>query len=91
MVSPSGRVLGWAPDWFFMATKACGGETPDLGFFLGVSGFIGIFGAGFKSGGPRVSDKVGARPRGVGAPSTLVVDLGLFRPNSFALGASSGP
>ena len=44
MVSPSGRVPEWAPDWFFVATEACGGETPDLGFFLGVFGFIGVFG-----------------------------------------------
>ena len=31
------RVLEWDPDWFFMATEACGGGTPDLGFFPGVS------------------------------------------------------
>ena len=34
-----------------MATEAGGGGTPDLGLFLGVSGFIGIFGVGFMSGG----------------------------------------
>ena len=32
MVSPSGRVLERAPDWLFMATQACGGWTPDIGF-----------------------------------------------------------
>jgi hypothetical protein len=51
MVSPSGWVPERAPDWFFMATEACGGGTPNLGFFLGVSGFIGIFGVSFTSRG----------------------------------------
>ena len=49
--SPSGRVPEQGPDWFLLATEACGGGTPDLGFFLGVSVFIGIFGIGFTSGG----------------------------------------
>ena len=40
---------GMALDWFFMNLEACGGGTPDLGFFQGVSGFIGIFGAGHMS------------------------------------------
>ena len=48
---PSGRVPERAPDWFFMATKGCGGGTPDLGFFWGVSLFIGITGIENKSGG----------------------------------------
>ena len=39
------------PDWFLVATEACGGGTPDLGFFCGISVFIGIFGIGFMSGG----------------------------------------
>ena len=29
--SPSDRVVEQGPDWFLVATKACGGETPDLG------------------------------------------------------------
>ena len=48
---PSGRVPEQGPDWFLVATEACGGGTPDLGFFLGVSVFIGIFGVGLTSGG----------------------------------------
>ena len=48
MISPSGRVPEQAPDWFFVATEACGGGTPDLGFFLGVFGFIG--GVGVREG-----------------------------------------
>ena len=39
------------PNWFFVATEACGGGTPDLGFFSGVNEFIGIFGVGLTSGG----------------------------------------
>ena len=39
-----------APDWFFVATEACGGGTLDL-VFSGASRFIGIFGVGFMSGG----------------------------------------
>ena len=39
------------PDWFLVATEACDGGTPDLGYFLEVSVFIGIFGVGFTSGG----------------------------------------
>ena len=46
--------------WFLVATVACGGGTPDLGFFSGVSVFIGIFGVGFTSGGSP------SRPRGRG-------------------------
>ena len=49
--SPYGRVPEQGPDWFLVATEACGGGTPDLGFFLGVSVFIRIFGVGLMSGG----------------------------------------
>ena len=48
---PSGRVPEQGPDWFLVATEACGGRTPDLGYFLEVSVFIGIFGIGLTSGG----------------------------------------
>ena len=41
---PSSRVPKQGPDWFLVATKACGGGTPDLGFFLQVWVFIGGFG-----------------------------------------------
>ena len=51
MDSPSGRVLEQGPDWLLGVTEACGGGTPDLGFFSGVSVFIGIFYVGNKSGG----------------------------------------
>ena len=38
------------PDCFFVATEAYGGGTSDLGLFLMVSVFIGIFGVGLTSG-----------------------------------------
>ena len=60
-----------------MATEACGGGTPDLGFFLGVTGFIGELGVGIKSGGlPRGPQARGTRPRG--APPRLVAASGLL-------------
>ena len=49
--SPSGRVPEQGPDWFLVAIEACGGGSPDLGFFSGVSVFIGIFGGSFTPGG----------------------------------------
>ena len=48
---PSGRVPEQGPDWFLVAIEACGGGTPDLGYFLEVSVFLGIFGVGTKSRG----------------------------------------
>ena len=51
MAFPSGRASEQAPDWFFVATEACDSGTPDLGFFLGVSVFIGNFGVGLTLGG----------------------------------------
>ena len=58
--SPSGRVPEQGPDWFVVATEACGDGTPDLGFIRGVSVFVGIFGVGLTSGGPQ------SHPRGRG-------------------------
>ena len=49
--SPSGRVPERAPERFLLATESSDGRTPGLGFFSGISVFIGIFGVGFTSGG----------------------------------------
>ena len=49
-VPPSGRVPEQGPDWFLVATEACGGGTPDLGYFLEVRRFIGEVGIENKSG-----------------------------------------
>ena len=64
---PFGRVPEQGPDWFLVATEACGGGTPDLGYILEVSAFIGIFGIGLTSGGGlRVVHEIGGRAQGVG-------------------------
>ena len=66
-----------------MATEACGGGTSDLGYFLEVWAFIGEVGVENKSGGPTGSPRgTGVRPRGVGAPSTLMGPMGLPSGNS---------
>ena len=74
---PFGRVPERAPDWFFVATKACGGGTPDLGFFLGLTGFIGVLGVGIKSGGLPRGPQARGRALG-GPPPRLVAALGLL-------------
>ena len=58
--SPSDRVSEQGPDWFLVATEACGGGTPDLGYFLEVWVFIGIFGVSLTSRGSS------SHPRGRG-------------------------
>ena len=64
MGSPFGRVPERTPERFLVATKACGGGTPDLGYFLEVSVFIGIFGVGNKSGGSPRRPLLEICPRG---------------------------
>ena len=49
--SPSGRVPEQGSYLFLVAIEACGSGTPDLGYFLEVSVFIGFFGVGLTSGG----------------------------------------
>ena len=84
--SPSGKVLERGPDWFLVATEACGGGTPDLGLFLGVSVFIGIFGVGLTSGGSPSHPRDRGRAQGVeralhprGWLGTLLAQLFYFR------------
>ena len=79
---PSGRVPEQGPDWFWVATEACGGGTPNLGFFLGVSIFIGIFGVGFTPGGSPGCPRDRGRAQGGGRashprgqPGTLLAQL----------------
>ena len=73
---PSGRVPEQEPDWFFVATEACGGGTPDLISVLEVLGYDDIYGCrkyvGGAAGAPRGRE---ACPRGVGMPPTLVAPL----------------
>ena len=72
-VPPSGRVPEQGPDWFLVATEACGGETPDLGYVLEVWGYIRGVVIKNKSGeSTRVPQGRRVHPRVVGVPSTLV-------------------
>ena len=41
--SPSDRVPEQGPDWFLVATEACGGGTPDLSSYSMVLGYMGIY------------------------------------------------
>ena len=64
---PSGRVPEQDPGSFLVATEACGGGTPDLGYFLEVWGFIGEVGVENKLGVPTESPRGRGRalhPRG---------------------------
>ena len=61
---PSGRVPEQGPDWFLVATEACGGGTPDLGYVLEVWVYIRGVGVGYKSGGPRGGHEIGGRAQG---------------------------
>ena len=64
-----------------MAIEVCGGETPDLGYVLEVSVFIGIFGIENKSGRSLGRPRDGAaRPGGWARP-----------PPSWAARDSPGP
>ena len=100
---PSGRVPEQGPDWFLVATEACGGGTPNLGYFLEVSLFIGIFGIGLTSGGSpsRPRDR-GPRPAGwvrpplswttqdSSGPTLLLRGLLLVHKKSSKIGTSIG-
>ena len=81
MIPPSVKVPEQGPNWFLVAIEACGGGTPDLGFFSGVSIFIGSFGVGLTSGGvSESSTRQGARLGGRARP-----------PPSWMARDSSGP
>ena len=59
-------MLEQGPDWFLVATEACGGGTPDVGSVLEVLGYKSIYGCrGYIEGA------TGA-PRGRGPAPTLV-------------------
>ena len=62
--SPLRQGAGTGLDWFSVATEACGGGTPDLGYVLEVSVLIGIFGGGLMSGGSLSGPRDRGAPRG---------------------------
>ena len=88
---PSDRVPEQGPDWFLVATEGCGGGTPDLGYFLEVFVFIGIFGVGLTSGGSpsRPRDR-GPRPGGRARPPTSCPPRSFLGVGSKSPGSYSG-
>ena len=76
-----------APERVLVATKACGGGTPDLGYVLEVSVYIRGFGVENKSGRStgcprdRGTPRGGGRPHPRGQPGTLLAQL--FRSRGF--------
>ena len=88
MDSPSGRVPEQGPERFFVATEACGGGTPDLGLFLGVSIFIGFLASGTSQGVHKATTRQGTRPpplwrpRGSFGPTLLLRGLLLVHKKS---------
>ena len=70
--SPSGRVPEQGPDWFLVATEACGGGTPDLFYSPMVLGYIDIYiGERSRSGEPRGAHEGGGAPPFLVASSKL--------------------
>ena len=78
-------------DWFWVATEACTGGTPNLGFFLEVWVYIRGVGVGDKSGRSPRRPRGRGRAQGVERAPTLVGASGLFSPISDTTRASSGP
>ena len=77
--SPLRQGVGTGSDWFLVATQACGGGTPDLGYVLEVWGFIGEVGVENKSGAPQeVHEAQGRTPTLVG-PTGLPSRNSLFQ------------
>ena len=72
--SPSGRVPEQGPDWFLVATEACGGGTPDLFCSPIILGYMDIYRRNkYVRGARRGPQGWRARPRGVGAPPTSLL------------------
>ena len=84
--SPVRQGAGTGSREVFGGYRGFGGGTPDLGFFSGVSVFVGIFGVGLTSGGSssHPQDR-GARP----PPSWMARDSS--GPTILLRGASFGP
>ena len=74
MGSPSGRVPEQGPDWFLVATEACGGGTPDLSYVLEVLGYKSIYGCrGYVRGTTGGTHEVGGRAPYVVSSSKLLL------------------
>ena len=69
--NPLRQGAGEGPDWFFVATEACGGGTSDLIWFLEVLGYKSIYGCRGYVGGATGAPRGRGRALRGGAP-TLV-------------------
>ena len=76
--APSGRVPEQGPDWFLVATEACGGETPDLSSVLEVLGYVGIYGCRENVGVATGGHEAGGHAQGGGHAPTLVSTSRIF-------------
>ena len=66
---PSGRVPEQGPDWFLVATEACGGGTPDLFCSPMVLGYMDIYRQKKSVRGATRGPRGWGAPRGVGRAS----------------------
>ena len=77
MDPPSGKVPEHGPDWFLVATEACGGGIPDLSLSSMVLGYMGIYRRKKSVGGASRGPGDKGRAQGVGAPSYLLASSNL--------------
>ena len=70
--SPCSRVPEQGPDWFLVATEACGGGTPDLFCSLMFLGYMDIYRRKKSVRGATRGPRGWGTPRGAGAPPCLV-------------------
>ena len=85
MDPPSGRVPKQGPDWFLVATEACGGGTPDLRSVVEVWAYISGVGIENKLGeSTRGPQGQRARPRGWARRPPLWLGCGPPAIDSFA-------
>ena len=84
-VPPSGRVPEQGPDWFLVATEACGSGTPDIFCSPMVLGCMDIYiGERSRSGEPRGAHEGGGRAWGgrrAPLPRALLVDFLTWTPS----------
>ena len=71
---PLRQGAGTGPNWFLVATEACGSGTPDLSSVLEVLGYKSIYGCRGYIGGSTGAPRGKGRARG-GASPTLVGSL----------------
>ena len=69
IIPPSGRVPEQGPDWFLVATEACGGATPEIFCSPMVLGYIDIYRRKKSGRGATRGARGGGRAKGGGRAS----------------------